>query len=357
MPSYTPELDAYQQGLNGVLRERLGRLQQAQGVLGLQGALAQQLEAQQTGPMRRQLLEAQIGQLKNPAPTRVDVGSHISLRDRAGNEVGQIPKGPTPDALVRAATPRAGETTMLSKLIAERNALPQGDPRRAAYDDAIKKQTTREPPIQINMPTASGMTEIKDASGKIIKGAYQVGRDGKLIFTPIGEAPPTAAAAKAAKEAGEQELTVDSVRARVKRMSELIQGNAGVVGPAGIARRMGETVVGAIPGAGGIPTPAIDYENEKNLMVADVRKLIEKDPNLSNQERETLSRTLGSGTFQTPGSAIRTLNNVVSFIEGKKLYGQKKAGIASPKTQQEFNALPSGAAYIDPDDGRRYRKP
>ena len=60
MPSYTPELDAYQQGLNGVLRERLGRLQQAQGVLGLQGALAQQLEAQQTGPMRQQLMQAQV---------------------------------------------------------------------------------------------------------------------------------------------------------------------------------------------------------------------------------------------------------------------------------------------------------
>lgn len=34
-----------------------------------------------------------------------------------------------------------------------------------------------------------------------------------------------------------------------------------------------------------------------------------------------------------------------------------QAAIARPETQQEFDALPSGAIYIDPEDGKRYRKP
>ncbi len=34
-----------------------------------------------------------------------------------------------------------------------------------------------------------------------------------------------------------------------------------------------------------------------------------------------------------------------------------QADIARPETQQEFDALPSGAIYIDPEDGKRYRKP
>lgn len=33
------------------------------------------------------------------------------------------------------------------------------------------------------------------------------------------------------------------------------------------------------------------------------------------------------------------------------------SGISNPRTQQEFDALPTGALYIDPDDGMTYRKP
>lgn len=32
-------------------------------------------------------------------------------------------------------------------------------------------------------------------------------------------------------------------------------------------------------------------------------------------------------------------------------------GMPTPQTQAEYDALPSGTIYIDPDDGRRYRKP
>ena len=36
---------------------------------------------------------------------------------------------------------------------------------------------------------------------------------------------------------------------------------------------------------------------------------------------------------------------------------QAPSGITTPTTEEEYNALPSGALFIDPDDGKTYRKP
>lgn len=46
-----------------------------------------------------------------------------------------------------------------------------------------------------------------------------------------------------------------------------------------------------------------------------------------------------------------------SSMFGEKDGGDKGGDVATPTTQEEFDALPSGAMYIDPDDGKRYRKP
>lgn len=43
--------------------------------------------------------------------------------------------------------------TELDRLIATRNALPPGDPRRMVYDNAIKKQTTHAPGTTVNVST------------------------------------------------------------------------------------------------------------------------------------------------------------------------------------------------------------
>lgn len=37
--------------------------------------------------------------------------------------------------------------------------------------------------------------------------------------------------------------------------------------------------------------------------------------------------------------------------------GQQQAAVATPKSQAEFDALPSGSVYVDPEDGKRYKKP
>jgi hypothetical protein len=115
------------------------------------------------------------------------------------------------------------------------------------------------------------------------------------------------------------DATLDSVRTRVQSMTKKLQENSFLVGPAGVARKVVETGVGVVQPD--IPTPAIDYNNELKLLVADVRKVVERDPNLSNEERRNLHETLGGGVFQTPGSAVRALNNVLEYVENKRMSG------------------------------------
>lgn len=66
--------------------------------------------------------------------------------DRAGNELARGPE--------KAAKPPA--PSALSKLIAERDALPEGDPNRAAFDAAIKKQTTPSSGTTVNVGSEVG---------------------------------------------------------------------------------------------------------------------------------------------------------------------------------------------------------
>lgn len=58
---------------------------------------------------------------------------------------------------------------------------------------------------------------------------------------------------------------------------------------------------------------------------------------------------------------LRELPNPLSeyrdAVKGFKESPKNDSGISRPKTDAEFNALPSGALYIDPEDNKTYRKP
>ena len=224
------------------------------------------------------------------------------------------------DGTITPPQARVGDTppqSPLARMISERDALPPNDPRRPVYDAAIKKHTEHQAPVNVNY--SGSVTEGIDEQGNPVffQPSPRPGEPPKLVR---GVRPkPSTATVNAGRAERETEITIENVRDRVGKMSALIQGNTGVVGPAGIARRVGETAVGVV--SPNIPTPAIDFENERRLLVADIRKMVEKDPNLSNQERKNLEELLGSGLTQTPGSSIRTLDNVLKFVERKKLTG------------------------------------
>lgn len=52
-----------------------------------------------------------------------------------------------------AAAPKTATPTELSRLMAERDALPPGDPQRATYDAAIRKASTSTPSTVVNLDT------------------------------------------------------------------------------------------------------------------------------------------------------------------------------------------------------------
>lgn len=294
------------------------------------------------------------GRVLASAPEKADSGFTLSpgaVRYGADGQViasaPSVPREPTPPEVVN-----------IQRFI---DMLPAGDPRRKPLEDRLRILTTRQPPLQIHMPASSDTVQGTD--GRWYK--FRVGRDGRReaipLETPGGDPlrPPESAADQRDRVAAQEgALTVESVRARAAEMARLIHQNTGVVGPAGLARRFGETAAGVV--SPNVATPALDYQNNLRLLLADVRKVVEKDPNLSNQERANLYETLGGGIFQTPGSAMRTINNVLGYVESKRLGGPSRdrgPALPTPRTRAEFDALPSGARYIDPDDGKPYRKP
>lgn len=70
------------------------------------------------------------------------------------------------------------------------------------------------------------------------------------------------------------------------------------------------------------------------------------DPNASPEEKDAVLRSF----IQTKTEQVKTLRRRT----GKRL---PDAAVGVINTQEEYDALPSGAEYIDPDDGNRYKKP
>lgn len=339
------------------------QLRQMQGVLGLQGLLMkqQQMQQDQAEQQRVKALLPQISEAISSGNHQMGLGLLAQIDPKSALQFAfPKPQGPvsvrpggalvSPDGKLIYQAPDRPEKpaapSNIGKLIAERDALPMGDPRRQLYDKAIAKQSTHSPAVQVNMPPSSDTVQGPD--GRFYK--FRIGKDGKTEAVPIQTAagdplrPPVSASERRAEaELAQGEVTVQSVRDRIANLSRLVQQNPTAVGAAGVVRRGLETAGGVAESLGGpaIPTPALDFNNEQALLLGDVRKLVEKDPNLSKDERERLYTTLGGGTFQTPSSAVRAMNNVLQYVEGKKLAPSR----GSPKYTQddlEFTARKHG---------------
>jgi hypothetical protein len=299
--------------------------------------LAQQMLAAKAAEEKR-LHDAQIGDLEAKAEQRRQETAlqkeqseylerpEVQAAIKAGNIAGVLSGMPKlsardlsvlkPDKDTQHADPQ------IIQLMKQRDALPQGHPNRAILDAAIKKASEHQAPLNV---FTGGLTEGVDAAGNrvFIQPSGRADTPPRIV---AGVKPPppkaTAADVKEERDKAALEATTTSVRNRIKAMQDKLQSNAYIVGIGGAARRGVEAVGGiAVPD---MPTPALDYQNDLRLLLADVRKVIEKDPNLSNQERQNLYETLGGGTFQTPGSAFRTLNNVLEYMENKKMTGPSR---------------------------------
>ena len=133
-----------------------------------------------------------------------------------------------------------------------------------------------------------------------------------------------------------------------------------------------------------------DFESLRNALLFEVNTALSGSSVASDYRIKLEIENLKSG--MTFGQQIKTISNLISalqarsdastlnaypmeVVQGKKTLDQwrkeqeqevestkklifgKGDQIQTPKTQQEYDALPSGTIFIDPDDGKKYRKP
>ena len=335
-------------------QQPMRELQQAGGVLSLQNILEQQEQQKQ---FRQTMAQAggDVEAAMNAAlrAGRPDVAARLAPLVEAKRKAGQgqpIGAGglrmPSGEIVPPADRPKEFAPPEIVKLHEYLNSLPPNDPRGTAVKARIKKLTERDPGVTVNMPASS--QTVVGPDGKFYQ--FRIGKDGKTEAIPIQTAtgdplkpPPSAADSKTAAEAAEGKATIESVRDRIGKMSALIRRSPTAVGPAGMVRRGVEAAGGVVEGLGGpgFGTDAISLENQQALLLADVRKLIEKDPNLSNQERERLYQSLGGGFIQTPTSAIQAMSEVMRYVEGKKHAGR----ISDLKGDAQLRQAVTGAGW------------
>lgn len=137
--------------------------QQQAALTGLSGLLARPYQAPGAPPPDAVAMSDQeaIQQLMAAGgkPMRVDVPNPAIGRALA---LQADPKG----GLLSKLYPQPSKATApssIGKLIAERDALPPGDPRRAFYDQAIQKQSTHSPAVNVY---SGSLTPGVDAQGK-----------------------------------------------------------------------------------------------------------------------------------------------------------------------------------------------
>lgn len=98
---YVPGLDDFRTGVADAQNAQAHQLQQRLGILSMEQAHRKAAMEAETHPLDLQIKRAQVETALNPAPTRVDGGDRWIFLDKNNQIVREIPKGATPDAVLR----------------------------------------------------------------------------------------------------------------------------------------------------------------------------------------------------------------------------------------------------------------
>lgn len=106
--------------------------------------------------------------------------------------------------------------------------------------------------------------------------------------------------------------------------------------------------------------PALRNQPEANAMIAEIMKA-KAQLNMQRADIITQYQTGEKTAAQARREIAELDKQSIMSPEMKKaldgIGGEKQGEVPTPASQEEFDALPSGSIYIDPDDGKRYRKP
>ena len=146
---------AIQQGLLatglGLLGSRNPRFAGALGEAGMQGIGAYQQHMAIAPQQRIQQLQVafQLAKMAEEQKRKRALQQMMAGLPEDQRMVAEMAPDEFAKAKAGAMFPKPGEVSALGKLMAERAALPPGDPRAADYDEAIRKATTHAPAAQM----------------------------------------------------------------------------------------------------------------------------------------------------------------------------------------------------------------
>lgn len=244
--------------------------------------------------------------------------------------------------LLKSISPQTKQSP-LAALLSERAALPPGDSRIAAYDDAIKKQTTHQPPVNIYSGSLTPAIDTRTGKPTFIQPSGREDRPPRVItdYAPL----PKPGDEKAAEKRNQELQNFSAIDQQITDLQKLIRVGegtfTGTVGLKGIAGRTIETLSGLVPGNEFNVTPALQVQSKKELLIGSIRKLIDSGT-LSNQDKERLENAIGTGgsltSATTPGNAIQALDDLRKFLRMKlpRSSNNGQAGDAKPKAEDFF---------------------
>lgn len=100
----------------------------------------------------------------------------------------------------------------------------------------------------------------------------------------------------------------------------------------------------------------INQPGGNEMIIKTMRGIANYDQQIGDIANRVLNREI------TPAEGQKQMRSVTNPLANFGATAQPagkggRGGVSRPKTDADFNALPSGAIYIDPDDGQQYRKP
>jgi len=306
------------------IREKQAALPQAQSE-----AINNFMGGVERGTINPDLAERAVQMLQQP-------GVELSQeQDRLINQLAQVNPS-VRDAYISALFPQEqGPQTNIGKLIAERDSLPEGDPRRAIYDDAIAEATQQDPGVNVTTNVDTGKAE----SAGVKKAA-------EVAATRLDE--------------GDQEVQKAHNMLGVISTAKQ-QLNQGIIAGTGADLRQNfATLLSTIGIGDGTAENTQTYIAATAGLVADVIKQFGSGSGLSDADREFAKIMAGASTNLTPAALARILDinaraqlaKIQSFNDTRGRVAEKfptLGGLYQDYALPEFELEPSPVESYDTD--------
>lgn len=170
------------------------------------------------------------------------------------------------------------------------------------------------------------------------------------------------------KDLSDQQIQIDNLAPQIGSLEKDLDA----VGFVPVLKELSSKTLGQIPGEIGEALTFRDVVKQRQrirLLREDMIKALAKNPRVPvNEQKRIIELLPETGVFESPEAAKAGLEEVARFLEdlkdrNNKLLGRSEStpsgtstNPARPQNQQDFDALPSGSFFIDPESNELRKK-